>query len=136
MSGGRVFVGTLMSRTLQRIFGAPSGAQPEHDVARSNPSQWLLGNLPSGLLKATDTSEESATASAGGVSVAGVVGGRADLPALGLGVGQQGPGNSPDGRLGGVVLPLYADGRDKTRFAYAVYLLNKDVELLLQVCLH
>jgi hypothetical protein len=32
-----------------------------------------------------------------------------------------------------VVLPLYTDGRDLTRFAYAVYLLNKDVELVLQV---
>lgn len=182
--------GTLVSRTLQRIFGA-SAAPADHtsaaSVARSNPSQWLLGSLPSGLLRSTDTGDGSASPHAtGGTAGAnvlqtcllysahlfacvrygrmpfpnacmslwvwvylslqmpvkpsylapvclGVVGGRADLPALGLSFGQQG-GANPEGRLGGVVLPLYADGRDRTRFAYAVYLLNKDVELLMQVC--
>ena len=35
---------------------------------------------------------------------------------------------------GGSVLPLYMEGRDKMRFAVAIYFLNKDVEQLLQVC--
>ncbi len=99
--------------------GTPSHAQqPHHAAAAAAPSAAAAaGGVHPGMCLAVQTTAQALAfvAATGGQ---GYGGGGAPQPQ---------PQPQP------LLLPLYTDGRDRTKFAYAVYLLNKDVELLMQV---
>jgi hypothetical protein len=142
----------LLQRGLARVFGTSLSPFTQHASASVVAASWLLGSTPTGAL-ATNAAAGPTQRAPGswhaGDGMPGVEQGHAGGSFMGSQPSPYGPHHAQQrGRrqvsVGGTVgpaalrapgqeLPLHYLERDRARFAYATYLLNKDIEQLLNV---